>query len=198
MRRASSWSLKAHAYAATGESDPAASPARSTSASRCRSIIPRSGCAPAASVSAGSRYNPLANFYLGGFGNNYVDSGDNGSAQRYRDLLSMPGFELDALQRQVAGQGDARVVPAAGAVRGAGLAWLLRQLGAAGAVCQRAARPIPATAKYRQEAHNVGAQVDFQLQVMHRWPMMLSIGVARGFAGGGFATTEFMLSLQVL
>jgi hypothetical protein len=33
---------------------------------------------------------------------------------------------------------------------------------------------------------------------MHRWPMMLSVGTARGFSNGGFATTEFMLSLQVL
>jgi hypothetical protein len=53
-------------------------------------------------------------------------------------------------------------------------------------------------AAYRQNAYDVGGQVDFQLQVMHRWPMMLSIGAARGFSGGGFATTEFMLSLQVL
>jgi hypothetical protein len=28
--------------------------------------------------------------------------------------------------------------------------------------------------------------------------MMLSFGVAQGFAGGGLATTEFMASLQVL
>src|SRR4029079_1139962 len=51
-----------------------------------------------AAVSAGARENPLSNFYLGGFGNNYVDSGANGSVQRYRELLSMPGFEIDALQ----------------------------------------------------------------------------------------------------
>jgi len=28
--------------------------------------------------------------------------------------------------------------------------------------------------------------------------MMFSVGVAQGFHGGGFATTEFMASLQVL
>ena len=33
---------------------------------------------------------------------------------------------------------------------------------------------------------------------MHRFPMMLSVGAARGFSGGGYGTTEFMLSLQVL
>jgi hypothetical protein len=50
----------------------------------------------------------------------------------------------------------------------------------------------------RQNYQDVGAQIDVQLNVMHREPMMLSAGVARGFGGGGLATTEFMLSLQVL
>jgi hypothetical protein len=33
---------------------------------------------------------------------------------------------------------------------------------------------------------------------MHRLPMMLSIGIAQGFGGGGLGRTEFMLSFQVL
>jgi hypothetical protein len=53
-------------------------------------------------------------------------------------------------------------------------------------------------AALRQPAYDVGGQIDFQLHVAHRWPMMLSVGAAQGFGGGGFATTEFMLSLQVL
>ena len=60
------------------------------------------------------------------------------------------------------------------------------------------AAPDLDVAALRQQAYNVGGQLDFQLHVMHRWPMMLSVGVARGFQGGGFARTEFMLSLQVL
>ena len=51
---------------------------------------------------------------------------------------------------------------------------------------------------YPAQRYNVGAQLDFQLHVMHRWPMMLSVGVAQGFGGGGLGRTEFMLSLQVL
>ncbi len=38
--------------------------------------------------------DPLANAYFGGFRNNYVD---NGEAKRYREVLSMPGFEINAL-----------------------------------------------------------------------------------------------------
>ena len=44
--------------------------------------------------STGDRDDPLANFFFGGFGNNYVD---NGEAKRYREVLSMPGFEIDAI-----------------------------------------------------------------------------------------------------
>jgi hypothetical protein len=50
----------------------------------------------------------------------------------------------------------------------------------------------------RLSAQDVGAQVDFQLHVMHREPMMLSFGVARGYGAGGLGITEYMVSLQVL
>ncbi len=148
-------------------------------------------------VSGGSRANPLANLYLGGFGNNYVDSAAHGGAQRYRELLSMPGFELDALQGKsvVKGLVEWSLPP----VRFEGLgtpgfyaSWLRPEvfIAALGTDLNNSA--------YRQGAEDVGAQLDVQLHVMHRQPMMLSIGLARGFGGGGFATTEFMLSLQVL
>jgi len=56
----------------------------------------------------------------------------------------------------------------------------------------------PDSRTFRRSAEDVGVQIDFQLHVMHRQPMMLSAGVARGFGGGGLGTSEFMLSLQVL
>ncbi|HEV8018125.1 MAG TPA: hypothetical protein VGP32_06165 [Steroidobacteraceae bacterium] len=191
-----SWSLKAHTDAAPGEFIP-----RITGTYDVGFPLPldhssiwlRTG----AGVSAGPRYNVLSNFYLGGFGNNYVDSGANGSVQRYRELLSMPGFDIDALQ----GKSLVRTM----------LEWCLpplrfEALGSPGFYASWARPELFVTAletdfnnaAYRQNAYDVGGQVDFQLQVMHRWPMMLSIGAARGFSGGGFATTEFMLSLQVL
>ena len=48
----------------------------------------------AAGVASGDRDNPVANFYFGGFGNNYVD---NGTIKRYREYDSMPGFEIDEI-----------------------------------------------------------------------------------------------------
>ena len=150
-----------------------------------------------AAVSGGQRADALANFYLGGFGNNYVDSGDNGGAQRYRDLLTMPGFDLDALSGQT-------LVKAT-------LEWCLppirfAALGSPGFYVSWARPEIFASGletdfndgTYRQSSSAVGVQLDFQLQTMHRLPMMLSFAVARGFGGGGLGTTEFMVSLQVL
>ena len=43
-------------------------------------------------VLSGSRDDPFANFYFGGFGNNYVDHADE---KRYRKYYSFPGFELN-------------------------------------------------------------------------------------------------------
>ena len=48
----------------------------------------------AAGASRGDRANTLANFYFGGFGNNWVD---NGTVQRYREAASLPGFDIDAI-----------------------------------------------------------------------------------------------------
>ncbi len=190
------WSIKVHGYGAQDDFIP-----RLTGTFDVGFPLPldhssiwlRSG----ASISGGTHSNPLANDYLGGFGNNYVDSGAHGSAQRYRDLLSMPGFNLDALQ----GKSLVKTM----------LEWCLppvrfESLGSPGFYASWA-RPelfVAAletnfnTAAYRSNAEDVGAQLDFQLHVMHRLPMMLSVGVARGFGGGGLGTTEFMLSLQVL
>jgi hypothetical protein len=46
---------------------------------------------------SGDGDNNLANFYFGGFGNNYVDKR---AVKRYREYQSFPGFEIDALGGQ--------------------------------------------------------------------------------------------------
>jgi hypothetical protein len=190
------WSLKAHAYAAPGDFIPSVSGTFDVGFPLPldhSSIWLRTG----AGISAGARDNPLSNFYLGGFGNNYVDSGANGNAQRYRELLDMPGFEIDALD----GKSVAKAM----------VEWCLpplrfEGLGSPGFYVSWARPELFATvletdfndAAYRQHTYDVGGQLDFQMHVMHRWPMMLSVGVAQGFGGGGLSKTEFMISLQVL
>ena len=48
----------------------------------------------AAGFSPRSRTEPFANFFFGGFGNNYVDHGDE---KRYRHVESFPGVELNEI-----------------------------------------------------------------------------------------------------
>jgi len=190
------WSLNAHVNGAAGELIPSLTGTFDVGFPlplNHSSIWLRTG----AVVAGGSTSDPLANSYLGAFGNNYVDSGANGSAQRYRDLLSMPGFGLDVLQ----GRTLAKAL----------LEWCLpplrfEALGTPGFYASWARPELfvgaletnLSSALYRRNAEDIGAQLDLQLHVMHRQPMMLSAGIARGFGGGGLGTTEFMLSLQVL
>jgi hypothetical protein len=190
------WAISAHAYSAIGQVFPSLSGQYDLGFAlplNHSSIWLRSG----ASISGGDRTSPLANAYLGGFGNNYVDNEANGGAQRYRELLSMPGFDLDALH----GTTFVKTM----------LEWSLppirfESLGSPGFYASWARPELFASAlatnpdrrDTRGNAEDVGAQLDFQLQVMHRMPMMLSVGVARGFAGNGLGRTEFMLSFQVL
>ena len=190
------WSIKAHAYGAAGEFIPRLSGTFDVGFPLPldhSSIWLRTG----ASVSEGRHDDPLANSYLGGFDNNYIDSASHGGAQHYRSLLSMPGFDIDALN----GKSLAKAT----------LEWCLppirfEALGSPGFYASWARPELfvsaletnPNSAVYRHSAEDVGGQLDFQLSVMHRQPMMLSIGLARGFSYGGFGKTEFMVSLQVL
>ena len=48
----------------------------------------------AAGLSPHDPADPFANFFFGGFGNNYVDRGDE---KRYRDTYSLPGAELNEI-----------------------------------------------------------------------------------------------------
>jgi hypothetical protein len=187
------WSLVAHAYEADGEVTPSIVGAYDIGLPlplKHSSIWLRAG----AGGFWGERADPLSNAYFGGFGNNYVD---NGPAKRYRDVLSFPGFEINALN----GRTFSKAV----------LEWNLppvrfESLGSPGlhgtwirpAVFTGALLTNPDVPSVRQKAYNVGVQFDLKLQVLHRLPMMLSFGYARGFEGGGQGEDEFMLSLKVL
>jgi hypothetical protein len=148
----------------------------------------------AGGIASGDIDDPLANAYFGGFRNNYVDSGE---PKRYREPLSMPGFEIDALNGRSFGKAmlEWNLPP----LRFDGLGspgffgkWLRPAVFATGLVTN------PDRDEERVEAFNVGLQLDLNLQVLHRLPMMLSVGYARGFEGDGQGEDEFMLSLKVL
>jgi hypothetical protein len=191
-----SWSLRANLYGAAGEQIPSIGATYNLGFPLPldhSSIWLRTG----AYISTGSPSDPLANYYLGAFGNNWVDTAANGGAQRYRQPLAMPGFDIDALAGKSLLKGM--------------LEWCIpplrfEGLGSPGFYASWARPEVfvsaletnLGTSGARTTAYNAGAQLDLQLHVMHREPMMLSFGVARGYGAGGLGITEFMVSLQVL
>jgi hypothetical protein len=148
----------------------------------------------AAGGADGDRADPFANFFFGGFGNNYVDDGE---IKRYREFYAFPGFELNAL----GGRSFARAtlewnVPPAIFDRvgtpGFYLAWARPAI--FGSVLATDFDHAPT----RREAQSAGAQLDLRFLVMHRLDMTLSVGYAAGFEDGARRDDEVMVSLKVL
>ena len=148
----------------------------------------------AAGISPGSRQDPFANFFFGGFGNNWVDSGD---AKRYRHYYAFPGVDLNEL-------GGRNFVKST-------LEWNLpplrfRRIGSPGfyVTWMRPALFVGALVTnadaeaFRRTASNVGGQLDFQLITLSNLDMMLSFGAAVAFEDGVDPQREFMVSFKIL
>ncbi len=137
----------------------------------------------------------FANFYFGGFGNNYVD---RGSVKRYRDVLAMPGFEINA----VPGRNFYRAM----------LEWNLpplrfKRVGTPGFYLSWARTAVFVNAltsnfddsAVRQDVQSAGIQIDFRFTILSRMNMTLSAGYAKGFGNSIIPDDEeFMLSLKIL
>jgi hypothetical protein len=148
----------------------------------------------AAGFSPRDRDDPFANFFFGGFGNNWVD---RGAEKRYREYYSLPGAELNELggRNFVRGLVEWNLPPVRFSTLGTPgfhLTWartalfagtLATNLDAAGA------RRVAATA---------GAQVDFRFTVLSNLDMTLSIGGGLVAEDGFAPRREAMVSLKVL
>ncbi len=151
----------------------------------------------AAGISGGDRDIASANFYFGGFGNNYVDSG---SVKRYREYYALPGFELNS----VAGQRFARataefnappVVFESVGVPGFHATWLRPSLFASGLWTSVT---NGASAGQANKHSSFGAQADLRVSVFHWSEVTLSVGYAFGFESTRRKGNEFMISLKIL
>ncbi len=148
----------------------------------------------AAGGANGDRNSSLANFYFGGFGNNYVDSG---SIQRYREYNTLPGFEIDEVSglnfvRQMVEWNLPPVVFESVGTQSFHLTWLRP------AVFATALWTDVANSSRRQDFANIGAQVDLRFSVLHWYDMTLSMGYAVGFQSGKRAGSEWMISLKIM
>jgi hypothetical protein len=148
----------------------------------------------AAGQSFGERGDPFAQFFFGGFGNNYVDYRDE---KRYRSWHSFPGLELD----EVGGRNYAKAtlewnLPPA-RFRSAGtpsfyLNWMRPSLFASGLATDLDRSEL------RRELVSVGAQLDFKLVLFSNLSSMLSIGWGVALEEGRGPADEIMISLKIL
>jgi len=148
----------------------------------------------AAGYSPTDRTQPFANFFFGGFGNNYVDHADE---KRYRQYYAFPGIDLNA----VGGRNFAKSmlewnVPP----------WRFSRLGTPGfyASWLRPAMFVGDLATnldapvVRRVAADVGGQLDLRLMMLSELEMTLSVGAATAFERGVAQRREAMVSLKIL
>ena len=147
-----------------------------------------------AGASNGRRDDPVASFYFGAFGNNYVD---NGMIKRYRDYDSMPGFGIDEISgknfgRELVEWDLPPVVFESLGTPAFYLNWLRP------AVFGAALWTDPTDRARRNDYQSIGAQTDLRFSVLHWYDMTLSVGYAVGFRGMRRSGDEFMISLKIL
>lgn len=148
----------------------------------------------AAGLARPERDEPFSNFFLGGFGNNWVDRGDE---KRYRAWYAFPGFGLNELggTNFVRAMVDVNLPPLR-----------FRRLGRPGLHAQWIRTSlfgaVLATnvdeANLRTEAASAGLQMDMRIHLLSHLKFTLSSGYAFGFLEGRRNTNEFMLSLKIL
>jgi hypothetical protein len=147
----------------------------------------------AAGTSNGNRSDPLGNFYVGGFGNNYVDDGE---VKRYRQYDSLPGFEIDEVAATdfVKSVAEWNFPPVR--FREVGTpGFFLSHIRPAVFVAHLIADPGEA---FERSLTSAGLQLDLGFTIAHRLPMTFSVGYAAGFESGNKLDDEWMVSLKIL
>ena len=138
--------------------------------------------------------DPFANFYFGGFGNNWVD---HASANRYRSQDSFPGMEIN----EVGGRNYGKVMAE----------WTLpplrfRRFGFPGIYCTWARLAffssvlktnVDDTARL-EDVYNAGVQANFKVILFSSLESTLSVGYAQATIDWQRPTDEFMASLKIL
>jgi hypothetical protein len=147
-----------------------------------------------AGYSPGERNEPFANFYFGGFGNNWVDHAE---ADRYRNYNSFPGAELDA----IGGTNYGKVM----------LEWTLppirfKRFGVPAFYCNWARFALFGSGiatnvdkqEVLQKVVDAGVQVNFKLVLFWSLDSTFSLGYAVAGEGRRHPSDEFMVSVKIL
>ncbi len=143
----------------------------------------------------GDPLDEFANFFFGGFGNNYVDRGE---VKRYRQEHSLPGFEINEISglnfhRAMLELNLPPVRFERAGTPGFYLSWARPALFVSYLTTNLDDGLI------RNEVSNAGLQIDFRFTILSRLNMTLSLGYAKGFGNSSIADDdEFMASLKIL
>jgi hypothetical protein len=148
----------------------------------------------AGGLAEGDRTLPFSKFYFGGFGNNYVDGGDE---KRYRHIESFPGLELN----EIGGRNFAR-----GMVEWNLPPWRFRRVGTPGFYATWLRPALFATTlmtdldtgSTRRTVTSVGGQADVRITVLSNQDLTLSFGGAVAFEDNRGPRREAMVSLKIL
>jgi hypothetical protein len=140
------------------------------------------------------RAEPFANFFLGAFGNNYVDHADE---KRYREDYAFPGVDLNAIggRNFLKSTVEWNLPPwrfSRLGTPGFYAPWLRPSLFAGALVTDLDAESV------RRTATNIGGQLDLRLITLSELEMTLSIGGALAFERGQSVGREAMISLKIL
>jgi hypothetical protein len=147
-----------------------------------------------AGFSPRDRDQPFANFFFGGFGNNYVDRREE---KRYREYFSLPGTELNEIggRNFLKSTVEWNLPPwrfARFGTPGFYATWLRPALFATGLATDLDSDAL------RRTAVSLGAQGDIRLSALSALDLTLSIGGGVTLEDGYAPRRELMVSLKVL
>jgi WD40-like Beta Propeller Repeat len=147
-----------------------------------------------AGFSPSRRTLAFANFYFGGFGNNYVDTGNE---KRYRESYAFPGVDLNGIggRNFVKSMVEVNLPPVRFAhvgTPGFHATWMRPALFATALLTNLDA------ASARRALVNAGAQLDFRFSFLSVLDLTASVGGGMAFEPGHAPRRELMVSLKVL
>jgi hypothetical protein len=147
----------------------------------------------AAGTVGGDETSPLGSFYMGAFGNNYID---DRAVKRYRDYDSLPGFDINEISARsfVRAMGEINLPPIRFEEVGAPTIYL-SSMRTGLFVGELYAEPAAGDDRSLQ---TVGIQTDWNFTIAHRLPMVLSLGYAEGFEDGERQGSEVLVSLKIM
>jgi len=147
-----------------------------------------------AGLALGRRQEPFANFYFGGFGNNWID---HQAINRYREFYSFPGIKLNAVGGINYGKFLAEWDFPPIRFRRIGLpsfyfTWMRLAL-FSGTIATNLDRRL-----WRRTLFNSGAQLNWKIVLLSHLDVTLSAGYALAFERQRPVSPEFMISLKIL